>query len=226
MRQQINLYQPVDGHDRKPLASRTIGLVAGGVLACLLVIWGFGMFQVARLETAVEALRSQQAAQEQSMSTVAAVRPANVNPAQLQAQVQALTAQVAARRQALEILHAGGAGQKRGFAPRLEALARQHTDGLWIDRVMLSGTTAAMSVGGATLSADLVPRYLRALAAESALTGTRFDALIIERRAKESPPADGADASQAAAEPKTLLKSIRFRAESNSLRAVSAEKPS
>ena len=218
MRQQINLYQPLAGEDRKPLESRTLGLLAGGVIVCLLVIWGFGMKQVAGLEKLVDALRTQQQAQALALTEMSVQRPATVNPATLQAQVKALTDQVAARKQALAILRHGGAGQTQGFAERMEALARRHTDGLWIDRVVLSGTTGAMSVGGATVNPDLVPRYLRALAGESALTGTRFDALTIER------PSLNDDQADKPANP--TGRGIRFRAESNSLRPADPEKAS
>jgi hypothetical protein len=148
----------------------------------------------------------------------------------LQVQVTKLSAEITARHQALEILRNGGAGQTGGFAQRLEALARRHTDGLWIDRVVLSGTTGAMSVAGATVNPDLVPTYLRALAGESALTGTRFDQLTIERPARstdsaDSAPSDG-DSNAEGARPRDR-KGIRFRADSNSLHtAGDADKPS
>jgi type II secretory pathway pseudopilin PulG len=220
MRQQINLYQPVAGDESKTLEARTLGFLAGGVVMCLLVIWGFGMTQVASLEKSVEALRAQQQAQETAMSQLGAQHPNAVTPATLQAQVAALSAQVAARTQALDFLRHGGVGQTHGFAERLEALARRHTDGLWIDRVVLSGTTGAMSVGGSTVNPDLVPRYLRQLAGESALSGARFDALTIER-----PSFDAAPSKDKPAQP-IDRKGIRFRAESNSLRAADPEKAS
>jgi hypothetical protein len=220
MRQQINLYQPVAGDESKALESRTLGLLAGGVVMCLLMIWGFGMTQVASLEKSVETLRAQQQAQEQAMTALGAQHPNVVSPAMLQAQVTALSAQVTTRMQALDILRHGGAGQTHGFAERMEALARRHTDGLWIDRVVLSGTTGAMSVGGSTVNPDLVPRYLRALAGESALSGTRFDALTIER------PLFDAASSEDKPVPSASRNGIRFRAESNSLRAADPEKAS
>lgn len=218
MRQQINLYQPVASNDQKSLESRTLGLLAGGAVLCLLVIWGFGMKQVAALETSVAALRAQQQAQEQMMSAMGAEHSAAVSPIIVNAQVTALSAQVTAHTQALEILRHGGAGQTQGFAARLEALARRHTDGLWIDRIALSGTTGAMSVGGETVSPDLVPRYLRALAGESALSGARFDELVIERPALNHDPDTDQPVRSAS------HKGMRFRAESNSLRAADPEK--
>jgi len=217
MRQQINLYQPVGGDEQKPLESRTLGMLAGGILVSLLVIWGFGLKQVAALEQSLENLRAQQAAQESALNALAAQRPGDaVSPAVVQAQVKVLAAQVSARRQALAFLSQGGAGQTDGFAGRIEALARQHTEGLWIDRVMLSGTRGAMSVGGTTLHPDLVPSYLRALAAEPALAGTRFDALTIERPSRNH---DETDKPEPIGRP-----GIRFRAESLSLHAADPEK--
>lgn len=221
MRQQINLYLPAQSDERKPRASRALGVVAAGVVVVLLMIWGFGSYQVSRLETAVVALRSRQTTQEQTMSAVSAMRPSNVGLPQLQAQVKRLTAEVTARQQALDLLHAGGAGQKGRFAARMTALARQHPDGLWIDSIVLSGTTGAMIVGGGTLNADLVPRYLRALADEAALNGTRFDRLAIERPRPKPEP--GADEQSSPGAPRIAGKSIRFRAESNSLRAAAPE---
>ena len=51
--------------------------------------------------------------------------------------------------------------------------------------------TGAMSVGGATFDANLVPRYLQNLTQEKVLAGARFDQLIIDR-----PNGKGANAAQ------------------------------
>jgi hypothetical protein len=225
MRQQVNLYQPVASEERKPFASAALGVAAGAVVISLLAMWVYGTRQIAGLERAVEAMRQQAQLQEQTLSAAGAVQSARLSPEQAQARVKVLSETVAAHRHALERLRNGAAGDKTGFAPRMEALARRHTEGLWLDRVVFSGTTGAMSVGGATLNPDLVPRYLRALSGESALTGTRFDEFMIERPVFRSaePVADEPGAVRMKALDR---KSIRFRAESTSLRALEAEKPS
>ena len=90
------------------------------------------------------------------------------------------------RTRALALLRAGTLGRTTGFADRLEALARQHVDGVWIDRMALSGATGSMSLGGATFDPNLVPRYLQNLGHESVLAGARFDELVIDRPTSKS----------------------------------------
>jgi hypothetical protein len=52
---------------------------------------------------------------------------------------------------------------------------------LWIKRIDLGSASGSMGLSGGTLDPDLVPRYLKALASEPALKGTRFDDFSIER---------------------------------------------
>jgi hypothetical protein len=226
MRQQINLYQPVASEARKPFANATIGVAAGAVVISLIAMWIYGSRQVAGLERAVATMREQTQMQEQALNATGAGQTNRMSPAQAQARVKTLSAKLAAHTHALELLRTGAAGEKTGFAARMEALARRHTHGLWLDRVVLSGTTGAMSVGGATLNADLVPRYLRALSSESALTGTRFDEFMIERPLLKSEDGGVDESGRAIRLQPVDRNSIRFRAESISLRAAAAEKPS
>src|SRR4029453_11240848 len=126
---------------------------------------------------------------------------------------------VAARKRALLVLQQGAAGQTTGFAPRLEALARRHVEGLWIDGLVLSGTNGSMSVRGLALNADTVPVYLQNLAQERALAGTRFDDFVIERPGREpSQETSGSEeTSGVKPRPATVEKHIRFRAGSKAL---------
>ena len=88
------------------------------------------------------------------------------------------------RTQALQVLQSGAAGQTSGFATRMEALARRHVNGLWIDGLAMSGTRSTMSISGGSVDADIVPAYLRSLSTETVLSGTRFDDFVIERPEK------------------------------------------
>jgi hypothetical protein len=103
----------------------------------------------------------------------------------------------------------------------MEALARRHVDGLWIDKLVLSGTNGSMSLSGATLDADIVPVYLQSLARDSVLSGTRFDEFVIERPAQEpsATTAPAMDDSGEAPVKKQVAapKHIRFRAGSKAL---------
>jgi Tfp pilus assembly protein PilN len=216
MRQQINLYQPIFSRERKQLSAMTLVSAVGVVVVTLLGISFYADQHVEQLAGEVEAMRERAAHQEQMVAKMAELHSARGNPAEIDARVKQLTETVAARKRALEVLQAGAAGQPVGFAARLEALARRHVEGLWIDSLVLSGTNGSMTLQGATLAVDTVPIYLQGLAHERALAGTRFDDFVIER------PRAAASDSEAEEETSTG-KHIRFRAGSKALTTTPAE---
>lgn len=222
VRQQINLYQPAVQSSGGSFSAHSALLVIGLAVSCLLAVWAYGWWRVARLERAVHSLEQQQHQQDASLVALNSARVADAPPEQMQARVAMLTAELAVRTRTLELLRSGTAGQVGGFSTRLAALAHRPTPGLWIDHVVLSGMTDSMTVGGTALEPDLVPRYLRGLAEEGALAGARFDELVIER-----PAADHADEpDHATAEKAKPDHSFRFRAESSALRAPPATEKS
>ena len=227
MRQQINLYQPIFSHERKQLSALTVASGLGVILLGLLGMAAYADYHVDALEQNVVQLRERAAEQDALLQQAGALQAARGNPVDIQARVKQLGDSVTARRKALTVLQAGAAGQTTGFASRIEALARRHVDGLWIDGLVLSGTTGSMTLQGATLDADTVPAYLLGLAHEHALTGTRFDDFVIERPGRElsKQPSDETVAEEGAAapQPRPVTKHIRFRAGSKSLAADAPE---
>jgi hypothetical protein len=210
-RQQINLYQPVADLSQRPFSARAAALTVGAVLAAVLGLWAYGSWQVSQMQKTVTALEQQQRRQEETLNAASAMHAARAKPEQLQARIKELTAALGIRRQALDLLRAGSEGRTAGFSARLTGLARRHIDGLWIDHVVLSGSSNTMTLEGMALDADLVPRYLRDLAQDPTLSGARFDQLIIER-----PVARAAKGEDSPADAHTAPAShMRFRAESN-----------
>ena len=181
MRQQINLFQPILREGPKMFGARAALATFGTVLGALVLIWGFGMYKVQNLEKTTQSLREQQVNQEKTLETASTMSAARATPVDLAARVKRTEEEVVARTRALDLLRTGAAGRTTGFAARLQALARRHVDGVWIDRMALSGSSEAMSIGGATFDPDLVPRYLQSLARDNVLAGARFDELAIER---------------------------------------------
>ena len=179
-RQQVNLYQHTAPAWR-PFGSATLALVLGAVGCCLAIIWGFGTWQVTRLQHSVAALQRQQAAQEAALSALGSLQIDGANPTDLQARVQQLGAALTARERALTLLRDGAVGGTKGFSAQLAALARHPMEGLWLRQITVSDLTGSLSLAGEAVDPDRVPRYLRALAAEPVLTGLRFDSLVIER---------------------------------------------
>ena len=213
MRQQINLYQPIFTEPSKPLSASTVAILLGVVVIGLAAYSINSGMQVAKLSKQVDAQREIQTKMEAQLAEATAAITARSNPAAAEARVKQLTASLDERTRALELLKSGAAGQTTGFAARFAALARRHVDGLWIDRLTISGTNGSMSLAGATLNADIVPEYLRNLAQEPVMAGTRFDDFSIERAADVAVSAEPADA----AKPATKERFIRFRAGNRAL---------
>lgn len=227
MRQQINLYQPIFNQDRRQLSGVTVASALAVITAMLLGVSVYAARRVDQLELEVQAMRERAAQQEQIVAKAAELHAARGNPAEINARVKQLAESVAARNQALKVLQQGAAGQATGFAARLEALARRHVDGLWLDGVVLSGTTGSMTLRGATLNAGTVPIYLQGLAHETALSGTRFDDFVIERPDPDAQKETSHDTEEGAATPQprapVAVNYIRFRAGNKSLSAVPSE---
>lgn len=179
-RQQVNLYQETAPAWR-PFGSATLAVAAVAVSGCLAVIWGFGTWQVDRLQQAVGTLQRQQDAQQAMLSSLGSLSAGGANSVDLQSRIQELSAELAARERALALLQRGAVGSTSGFSAKLAALARHPMPGLWLQQITLSSLTGSMSLTGEVMSPDGVPSYLHALAAEPALAGMRFDSLVIQQ---------------------------------------------
>lgn len=183
MRQQVNLHQQSTPATGARLSAATLLAGLGAVLIGLLSISAFGVRQNAQLEQQLAMLKQQQQKQQRFAEELAAnagVGTALIQTTTLNAQLAQLQKQLWDRKQALALLRAGVAGKPEGFANKLEALARRHVDGVWLDHVSLAADTGIANLHGSALDADLVPRYLQELAGERALQGSRFDEFLIE----------------------------------------------
>ena len=226
MRQQINLYQPIFSDARQPLSSRIVALGFAALIAGLIGYSVYAQSNLSKLEAVVAELRAQQAEQEQLLATTGEEQATREKPVAVEARIKKLEQAIDERRVALRVLQSGAAGQTSGFAARMEALARRHVDGLWIDKLVLSGTNGSMHIEGGTLDADTVPVYLRSLAQEGALSGTRFDEFMIERPATQpsaSQASSSEDGEQQAKPTRSAPAHIRFRAGNTTLTAAPSD---
>lgn len=179
-RQQINLYQET-APPWRPFGSATLALAVAAVSGCLAVIWGYGTWQVDRLQRVVGALQHQHQAQQAMLSTLGSLTGGDGSTADLQSRIQELNTELAAREHALALLQGATVGSTSGFSAELAALARHPIPGLWLRQITLSDLNGSMSLAGEVMDPDWVPRYLRALGTERALAGMRFDRLAIQR---------------------------------------------
>jgi hypothetical protein len=211
MNQQINLYQPIFREERKLFSMRTVGLALGIVALSLLAMWAIGARNLDSLDKAVAQLKAQQDAQERMAQAAGVLLDAQGSPATIQAQVRTLSAQLADHTNALNLLRSGAAGEPKGFAPRLQALARQHTDGVWLDGLLLGGGINGLALRGRSTNPELVPKYLQLLTLEPELSGTRFDEVVIDRHEHHD------KSSQTKDKDKNDSPTVRFSVSSNAI---------
>jgi hypothetical protein len=153
-------------------------------------IWGFSEWEVHKLRNGVEVVRAQHQAQEQIRAAGLSDLEA-LSQEDLDARVTALTAALDSKTRALQELQAESSARNASFAARLEGLARQHVNGVWLDHLTLGWTSNALSISGTTLSPTLVPQYLRNLAVDPALRGAQIDEFVIEQPSPKNAAASG-----------------------------------
>jgi type II secretory pathway pseudopilin PulG len=189
MEQQVNLYQPILGAEKRLFSARAIVLGLGMLVVCLAALAGYASWRAARVERAIAALERQQTARLALAERAAAAMRPKESLAELDAAARGLSADIAARELALGVVRNGAPTPGAGFAERLEALARRQIEGLWLKKIVLSTGDSRLAFEGATTEPRLVPAYLAALAEERPLDGARFDRLAMRRAKPDEAPA-------------------------------------
>jgi Tfp pilus assembly protein PilN len=190
MEQQVNLYQPILGAEKRLFSARAIGVGLVLLAVCLGGLGAFGAWRTGRVERSIALLESRQTAELAMVERTGAALQPGRSLADLQAQAKSLSADIAARERALDLVRLGTASPATGFAARLEALARRQLDGLWLHNIIVGSGDGRLALRGDTVDPKLVPAYLAALAQEPALAGVRFDKLAMRRAKREEAPAE------------------------------------
>jgi hypothetical protein len=189
MEQQVNLYQPILGAEKRLFSARAIGVGLSLLGLCLCGLAAFGGWRTGRVERSVARLEIQQAAELARVERTGAALQPGRSLAELETQAKNLSADIAARERALDLVRLGAASPATGFAARLEALAHRQLDGLWLRSIVVGSGDGRLALEGSAVEPRLIPAYLAALAEEHALAGVRFDKLTIRRAKHEEAPA-------------------------------------
>jgi Tfp pilus assembly protein PilN len=189
MEQQVNLYQPILGAEKRLFSARAIGISLAVLAVSLGAIDAFIAWRTARVEHALALIEAQQATQLDMNDRVGAAERPGLSIAELQTQAKRLSADIADREHSIDLIRVGAASPDTGFAARLEALGRRQLDGVWLHSIVLGSGAGRLAMQGATVDPRLIPAYLAALAQEHALDGVRFDTLAIRQAKHEEAPA-------------------------------------
>jgi hypothetical protein len=189
MEQQINLYQPILGAEKRLFSARAIAAAILVFVLCLGAISSYAGYRVRSVELSVVQIEAQEAARiEAATRNLAALRSGG-SPEAIEVRAKQLAAEIEERDYALAAIRSGTADVVSGFSARLEALARAHPSGLWLNRIVLAAGDREVALTGQTTDPQLVPRYLGALASEQALDRARFDHFHMRRADASEAPA-------------------------------------
>jgi hypothetical protein len=183
-RQSINLYRPSTSRWGGAFRLATIGW------SMLIVIVGLGVLSF-------HAWRGLRQSEQQASQVVAQARVRTSSLAALGEQFAASGQLDALRRQVdelqrtasglqlvLERLGSAEFGRQQGFSSAIAALARARIDGVWIERLSISGVDGTLDLRGTAAEAELLPDYLGSLGRQAALQRRGISDLVIETPAE------------------------------------------
>jgi hypothetical protein len=181
MFQQVNLYQPIFREEQKLFSATTIGIGLAAVTLGLLTFAAYAGWRVALLDRQLHTVRTQADLRMRLAAESQGLYAGGASAESLRAHVETLALELERRQQALRYLKSGAAGVRGGFAARVEALAREQLDGLWLTGATFTAESGRFSLAGSAVSAQRVPEYLARLANEPALAGAKLESLEIHR---------------------------------------------
>ncbi len=187
MTQQVNLLQGEFSNVALPFFAETLVPALGAILALLLLIYGYSLWQTLAPErrlTSLEASKKSQATLLEELQKRKAGR--KPDPA-LAAEVFALDHTVGGKNRLLEALTSHGLANREGFSEHLLGLARQRVDGVWLKRIQITAGGRSMALAGKALSPEAVPKFIEELAPEPAYVGREFQTLLLWNAALMEP---------------------------------------
>lgn len=192
MSQQINLILP-ELRPRFDWLGFPVVVIAS-LLALLLVacVFSWQQLQVARLQAEEVAIKGQlDSLQVQLQALGQAIGARRGDPKLPEAIAEQRTGN-AERKNVLDLLAKGAAGNESGYVGAFQGFSRQTLDGLWLTGFALASD--GFEIHGALLEPSLLPRYIDKLNKEPAFAGRRFAALDMTGvdPAKPALPAAGA----------------------------------
>ena len=187
----INLYDASLKTRRDLLGPGPALAMIGTAVVCIALAIGWARDAATRLGPIAEEGAVGLQARQRALQTAADSSAAKKPDPQVQNAVADAQRTLLQRRAALQMLAASPIDSEGGLAARLEALARQSVEGLWLTGMVLRQDDVVLK--GRALQPQLIPVYVQRLDREPSLQGRAFKALEVVRPLEK--PARGASAA-------------------------------
>lgn len=176
MSQQINLYNESLFSQGKSISGLGMLQGAAGILLCLILFYGYMVYQIQDQEQQLEAGGKTLAAEQARLSKLTQQRSGMT----IEQQLKAAEAEAIAQREIINALKSGVIGNTRGYSEYMQAFAKQAIAGLWLTGFSIDGDATQMSISGAALNPELVPSYIQRLNHEKVMRGKTFASLQMQ----------------------------------------------
>ena len=196
MSQQINLFDPGLRPRRSPLTAGTMAAAIAMLLAGMIGVYQFARKDLAQAEALRDGADSRAMALRAQLAGSGSQFRRDADKALLD-EIARVEARVKGWQGLRERLGGAGIGSTEGHAAFLEALAREHADGVWLTGVAIGGAAGGFTIQGRVLRPELLPGYIRLLSREDALRGKRIGGMKIIQSRQEPSAVGGGSAGDA-----------------------------
>jgi Tfp pilus assembly protein PilN len=212
MSQQINLLDASLRTHRLPLDAATMAVALAVLVAVLL---GYQQYAERQLAMAVAQRDSANAKSKELQARVTEIGAAAGRAPNKALQDEIARAEATAKnwQELLSRLNGTGIGNTEGHAKFLEALARQHAEGVWLTHIIAGDAGGGeFALEGRVVRPDLLAGYIQMLNREDALRGKAIGQLSVSEKTEAAAPAaqPGGIAKQGSKGPKDRESEVRY----------------
>jgi hypothetical protein len=192
MSQQINLFDPAYGPQRKPFSARAMAWSLLLVVLVVALFHGYVLQQTRSVERLLADADARLADQRERVRSLGVEIGAGASRP-LADEVARLEARLSSRRQVLREVTSGLSGNVEGYSGLMAGLARSARTGLWLTGFTVNEQNA-IEIRGRVLDAAAVPAYIQSLNREQSLQGRAVSDMKLAAKAEPEPDPKSAPA--------------------------------
>lgn len=181
MRQQVNLYQPIFRTQQKIFSSKTMLQGAAMVIVGLALFYVYALLQTQNFQRQLQQMEKQRNEDIQRIAELSKLYPEPKKDPSLEQKLQGLQKDLNDKKQVVEVLSDRSMGNREGFSPHLEGLARQRMPQIWLTQVSIRKGGEHLSLRGSSYQQEQVPQFIQRLNQETSYTGLEFAVFQMER---------------------------------------------
>ncbi len=185
MSQQINLFNPAFGKQRKPFSLLSMLETMGAVIAGSLLFYGYAVYQVDLMGKQLLDSTKRYNMEQVRLANYVTEFPPQQTGQELQSEVQELERQVADQSELMAVINSDALGNTTGYSEYMRAFSRQVLQGVWLTGFKMTEGGSQISLNGGVLNPGLLATYIQRLSNESVMRGKTFATLQMRQTATD-----------------------------------------